>query len=262
MMHIDDDDMVLHFYGEGDDHRVVDAHLSECATCRARFDYLTSDMAALTDLAVPERDDRYGAMVWARLQPALETSRAPRLWERFVPMRPTWPGLALAGALATLVVAAFVAGRYSQSPPAPLAVSAEAPPAVVKERILLVAVGEHLSRSRVVLAELSNRSGGDPADISAEQTTAEDLIATSRLYRQTAADTGDLALASMLEQLERTLVEIANTPSAASADDLARLRDRIESQGLIFKVTVLESRVRQRQRDAVVPQATRTKTST
>ena len=98
---------------------------------------------------------------WLEVQPA-----GPSPWwscRRFL-----WPRLALAGGVAVLVVAAFVAGRYWQAPAPAAPVTAEASAAVVRERILLVAVGEHLERSRVVLAEVStNRADG--ADLTAER---------------------------------------------------------------------------------------------
>jgi hypothetical protein len=262
MRHIQDDDMVLHYYGEGDDRRAVEGHLLECAACRERFESLSSDMTTMGAVDMPERGDDYGASVWARIQPRLEAAPTRRWWASVIPARVTWPRLAFAGSVASLIVAAFIAGRYWQAPAVPPGTQAQAPAAVVRERILLVAVGEHLERSRVILAEISNRTNGEVIDLSPEQAVAQDLVATNRLYRQAAVSSGDPAMASLLEELGRTLAEIANSPSMTSADGLARLRDRIESQGLLFKVTVFGSQVKQRQRDAVAPQTIRVGAST
>jgi hypothetical protein len=119
-----------------------------------------------------------------------------------------------------------------------------------RERVLLAAVGSHLDRSRVVLTEIAHRNGGSAADIAPEQATAADLVAANRLYRQAAGRNGDAAVAAVLEDLERVLVEIANSPSPASHDDLARWREQIQTGGLLFKVTVMGARVRERQQDA------------
>jgi hypothetical protein len=117
----------------------------------------------------------------------------------------------------------------------------------VRERVLLVAVGDHLERSRMVLVELAN--AGAPAagrlDISYEQKTAEDLLESNRLYRQTAATNGDVATAALLEELERVLLEIAHSPSEVSARQLEELRRQIEDRGILFKVKVFGSRVEQ-----------------
>jgi len=174
----------------------------------------------------------------------------------------TWPRLAMGGAVAVLLVAAFVAGRSTVQPPAqPEVRRAEAPSDAARERVLLAAVGSHLDRSRVVLTEIAHRNGGDTSDISPEQATAADLVAANRLYRQAALRSGDAAVAAVLEDLERVLVEIASSPSPASHDDLARWREQIQTKGLLFKVTVMGSRVRERQLDAGASRPA-TKTST
>jgi hypothetical protein len=164
--------------------------------------------------------------------------------------------------VAALVAAAFVAGRSSvEQAPQPAALQAEAPSDAARERVLLAAVGSHLDRSRVVLTELAHLNGGGAADISTEQATASDLLADNRLYRQAALRNGDAAVAAVLEDLERMLVEVASSPSPASHDDLARWREQIDAKGLLFKVTVMGSRVRERQQDAA-PSRPVTKTST
>lgn len=263
MTHLSDDELVLLFYREGDDVPRAEAHLAECPGCRGRFGALSSSLREVDVLGVPERDASYGGRVWAQIQPRLAAERKRRTWWRSLPAMLTWPRLATAGALAVLLVAAYVAGRSSAPPTvAPEPQRTEASSASVRERILLVAVGEHLERSRVVLTEISNRNGGGPADISSEQAIANDLVASNRLYRQAAIRNGDPAVASVLEDLERVLVEIANSPSTPSHDDLTRLREQIESEGLLFKVTVMGARVWQRQRDSAAASLPGTKAST
>jgi len=48
--------------------------------------------------------------------------------------------------------------------------------------------------------------------------------------------------------LERVLVEVARGPSELEPAELESLRKRIESQGILFKVKVLGSKVRDEQR--------------
>jgi hypothetical protein len=123
---------------------------------------------------------------------------------------------------------------------------------VVRERILLVAVGDHLERSQVALIELVNTPSGTTVDISGEQQRARDLVAENRLYRQTALTTGDPAVASVLDELERVLMEIANSPSTMTAAEFSKVRSRIEQQGIIFKVNVFGQRVRERETSSAV----------
>jgi hypothetical protein len=251
MTHLSDDDLVLLFYGEGDGLHEADAHAASCAGCRARFERLTMALRAVESDPVPERGDSYGAEVWARLQPHLAAEHPRLRWWESLAAAVTWPRLAVGGALAALLVAAFVAGRSSVRPAPPSAPQqAEAPSDAARERVLLAAVGSHLDRSRVVLTEIAHRNGGAAADISSEQATASDLLAANRLYRQAAVRNGDAAVAAVLEDLERVLVEIASSPRLASHDDLARWREQIDAKGLLFKVTVMGARVRDRQQDA------------
>ncbi len=105
----------------------------------------------------------------------------------------------------------------------------------MRERVLLVAVGDHLERSQMVLVELVNANPDRKMDISDEQKWAEDLLVANRLYRQTAARTGDENVAVVLEDLERVLVEIAHSPSTLSREELAEIRKRIESQGNLIQ---------------------------
>ena len=113
------------------------------------------------------------------------------------------------------------------------------------ERIILVTVGEHLERSQMLLVEIMNADGKGPTDLSTEQQQARDLLDANRLYRQSAQRTGDPAITRTLDELERVLVEVANGPSEVSDQELNSLRKQIESQGLLFKIRVIGSKVRQ-----------------
>jgi len=146
--------------------------------------------------------------------------------------------------MAGLVVAAFFAGRFwpGQVRPAPQPIAQP-----VRERILLVAVGDHLERSQMVLLELVNSKPDGEVDISEEQQRAQDLVAANRLYRQTAARAGEAGLASVLEELERTLIEVAHRPTLLSSAEFEELRRRIEAQGILFKIRIIDSQVRQRE---------------
>jgi len=261
MTHLAEEDMVMHYYGEANDLRRAGAHLAECEECRRALDELSMTLQAMAAIEVPERDDSYGARVWSRIQPRLEVPET-RSWRQQISAFCTWPRLAAAGALAVLLVAAYVAGRSSVPPPQPEAQRARVPSDAARERVLLAAVGSHLDRSRVVLTEIAHRNGGGTVDIAPEQATAADLAADNRLYRQAAARNGDAAVAAVLEDLERVLVEIASSPSPASHDDLARWRGQIQTKGLLFKVTVMGSRVRERQQDAAAASRPASKTST
>jgi len=258
--HPSDEQLVLYFYGEADGRDAVAAHVGACSVCRATLGDLQRTLAAVDAHRIPERGAGYGAEVWARLQEHLEPAPARTWLSWFAPRR-----LALAGGLAALLVAAFFAGRYSLRPqpaqeartilqpavePAPEPAGGT-PQVQVRDRILLVAVGDHLERSQMVLVELMNRPTDGTVDISGTQEWARDLVPTNRLIRQTANEAGEQVVVDVLDDLERLLVEIANSPSRLSSAEFEQVQQRIEGRGIVFKIRVLDSQVRQREQIAV-----------
>jgi hypothetical protein len=235
MNHLSDEDLAILIPGEQPD-RAIAAHLDECAACRSRRAIL-QEMIRLVSAneGLPEREESYGRDVWARLSPNL-LDRRPTAWPSFFAPR----RLAFAGVLTLVLVATFLAGRFWRVPqPAPLS-------AGVRERVLVVALGEHLERSQAVLIEIVNAPPNGELDVTSEQARANDLLAENRLYRQTAARTSEPAVASVLEELERLLLDVAHGPSRLTPEDLASLRQRIEQKGVLFKVRVIGANLRER----------------
>jgi hypothetical protein len=193
---------------------------------------------------VPERQAGYGEAVWQRIENKLGARPARRGFRWWI-----W-----APALAMLLLSAFLVGRLSRRS------DVLASQQQVRERVLLVAVGDHLERSQMVLAELSNApEQKGRLDISDERELAAELVDDNRLYRETARTTGDTAVASVLDDLERVLLEIAHSPSEISSAQLADLQQEIESRGLLFKVRVLGSNVRDEESKPVRAQNKNTK---
>jgi len=111
--------------------------------------------------------------------------------------------------------------------------------------VLVIAVGDHLERLEAVLTELENADPHhDGVDISYEQRSAEDLLDSNRLFRQTAAADGDVVTASVLEDFENVLLEITHQPAHVSPQQLEDLRRDIKDRGVLFKAKVLGSRMR------------------
>ncbi len=259
--HLTDDDLVLHYYGEmpAADEARAESHLAACGACQGNYTQLQRVMAFVDSAPAVDAPEGFERMAWARLEPAIGTRERGWLsWFVFSPAR-----LAFAAGVVVLVGASFMAGRLLPrgAAPAPAATAAATTTTAaaartaeqVREGVLLTDVGEHLDRSQRMLVELA--SAGDHAgsiDMSLEQSRAEQLVAANRLYRQTAASTGDAAIASLLDDLELVLVDIAASPDKMSQEDLDSLRRRIESKELLFKVRVMASQVRARLQPAPV----------
>jgi anti-sigma factor RsiW len=254
IMHLTDDELVLHYYGEMEraDERRAESHLSTCGACQQNYARLQRVMAVVDSAPAADAPPGFERTAWARLQPALPAPRSRWLFG----FQPTFGRLAWVGSLVVVIAASFLAGRLVPSRSAvpgtaPAVTPASTNAEQVRERILLVDLGDHLDRSQMVLVELVSADTHGAVNISTEQARAQQLVAANRLYRQTAVSTGDTAMASLLDELERTLVDIAASPSTMTQDDLDQVRRRIESKGLLFKVRVVSSEVRDRQKAAI-----------
>ena len=252
MRHPNEEQLIAYHHGEASQRDSVRTHLAECAECRAELERIDAVLTALRVLPAPDPGEDYGARVWQQIAPRLPEKRA-RWWNSF--FSPTRSGawlapqrLAAVGGIAALVLVAFLAGRISKGPggSSPVADSGK-----VRERVLIMAVGEHLGRSEMVLVELANAEPANSTqkrvNISGEQRRAEDLLQENRLYRQTALEEGDTALAGVLDELERVLLDVAHSPDQITPAQLDNMRQRIEARGILFKVRVVGKELQQRE---------------
>ena len=264
MKHLTEEELVDFHYGEAQGRGEIEAHLESCEPCRAKYDSLKQVLAAVDAAAIPRRDESYGARVWQQLEPKLGPAPAPRQerrpafgWRAWLAPRRLVPAFAIAA----LLVAAFLLGRtWPWRQPPTVAVNPAPISQPVRERILLVAVGDHLDRSQMLLLELVNAEpekdhGAGTVDISSEQERAENLVSANRLYRQSAMRSGDKQVAGVLDELEPLLLQIAHSPSQISAAQLEEIQKRIEARGILFKVRVIGSEVRERQKKSTPPPA-------
>lgn len=246
MKHLTEEELIAYREGVATARAGIAGHLATCEECRGELERIEAVLAALDTLPVPDPGDDYGRRVWQQLAPRLPEKRKPWWQPWFEPKR-----LGALGALAAMLVIAFLAGRITKHdrPSKPDVVANREQ---IRERVLVVAVGEHLGRSEMMLVELSNAVPRDPdkkqVNISAEQRRAEDLLDENRLYRQTAMQEGDTALASVLDELERVLLDVAHTPEEVTPAQLEKIRQKIESQGILFKVRVVGRELQERQK--------------
>jgi hypothetical protein len=152
--------------------------------------------------------------------------------------------------MAALILVAFLLGRFTKGPGAGDQ-NLSANNGKARERVLVVAVGEHLGRSEMVLMELANgepEKGQKLVNITAEQKRAEDLLEENRLYRQTAVQNGDSLMASTLDELEPILLDIANSPDEVTPAQFEAIQRRIAAKGILLKVRVVHQDLREREK--------------
>lgn len=241
MSHLDEGRLILLYYGEAP--AADREHAQACAACGAACQALSRDLDAVAAEDAPPRGPGFEADLWARL--------APRLRREAASGRPRRPQAWTFAALAASLAVAFVLGRAS-APRTALPSPAAADPGA-RERIVVVAVGDHLERSAVFLVELANADPATPAGTALQGESAQALLTENRLVRQSAALTGDTGATDVLEELERVLAEVAHAAASGNEADLATVRQRIEKRGLLFKVRVLGARARGPERPEAAP---------
>ena len=234
MKHLTPEQIVLHCYGDAADGPEIESHLRGCGECRAEFDKVKAFLAEIPATPVPQPPVDLEEKLWLNLRDQLREKRPA--WRGFLaPAR--WTAI---GAVAVLVIAAFLAGRFW-----PNRVEVKKPESVQvnPERVVLVAVSDHLERSQILLVEIMNADPKDAAEFSEERQQARNLLNDNRLYRVSALQNGKPGVANLLEELERVLTEVANSPAEMTAGDVKEIRRRIQSEDLLFKIHVVGSTV-------------------
>ncbi len=240
MKHTNEEELFAYREGEMKGRETIAAHLRECGECRAELERMEEVFQALNALPVPDPGEEYGTKVWRQIANRLPERRANWWAGFFMPRR-----LMALGAAAALLILAFYVGRKT----GPKAGGEEIVDAgKIRERVLLVAVGEHLGKSEMILMELSNaqpaEAGKSLINISTTQKRAEDLVEENRLYRQTALNGGDNAMASTLDELQRVLLDVANSPAEVTPAQFESIQKRIAAQGILLKVRVVRQELR------------------
>jgi hypothetical protein len=174
--------------------------------------------------------------VWESLRPGLiPYQKKTAAWRRWA----HWRATALAVSCAMLLAVAFFGGRYWERVATKKANVAVKPQGA--QRLVLVVLTDHLDRTERLLVQLEHADSPDRAENAQLQSEARELLASNRLYRVTASNAGDPALAGALDRLEGVLAEIANDPNLSAAD-LERVRKDMNTTGILFEIRILRSR--------------------
>ncbi|MEO8382741.1 MAG: hypothetical protein ABI779_23990 [Acidobacteriota bacterium] len=247
MNHLSPDELVLSYYGEPGLGAGRAEHLQQCDVCRDELASLSVFLDRVTPAEVEEPAGDYEARTWDRLQWRLRGQRRTSgTWK-------TWLAAAAMIALAFLGGALWKSSTRRVVTSSSVATTTTAPsvdPAAhqlaeskSRDRVLLVVVGEHMGQSERVLIELTNLTASGSTDITTERDRAQDLLASNRLYRTSALQRGEESVATLLDELEPVLLQIAHAPDQVSAEELRAIQKRVEAKGLVFKLRVVRADV-------------------
>jgi len=242
MMHLTEEEMIGQVYGEGENAAAVERHLDACRQCTEAFAELQRDLSEVDRVAAPARDAHYGERVWAAIADSLPVYAVQkrRLWSSGLVK-----GLSYAAACALLVGCAFYAGRLWELKKQPTTAKVEQKAPQVKQPIPIVVVvlDDHLDRSERFLVELKHADMDSTAMASPMRDEARTLLAANRVCRKNVGQTDDPELTTALDHLDSLLADAANEPGGLNAKSIARLQDKMNSDGLLFEVRVLRSRI-------------------
>lgn len=234
MKHLGEDEFIDLYYGEAP--TAANTHLRACRDCSAKYAEFKHSMDTIEVPLVPKQGADYGDRVWETLRPQLiPYAKQTARWLGWT----EWRVAALTVSFAILLTAAFLGGRYWEQKSVTHPNLAGNPPAA--RRVVLVVLTDHLDRTERLLVELNHADLPNRTENTQLQSDARELLASNRLYRASASDAGDVALAGVLDRLEGVLAEIANDPNL-TASDLERVRKEMNTEGILFEIRVLLTR--------------------
>jgi hypothetical protein len=245
MKKISDDDLTLLYYGEQNEPALA-ASVAASPELTARFDALCAELNRVDNFAPPERGDDYGADVWRRISPQLETEqkKTAGLWKALLSVLGQ-PRFSLAGAMSLAMIAslAFMLGRQSDQPGNHLTPDPEAFPATAMAefdtgRLLTSSVSGHLEQLNLALTQFVNL----PETSAADAGRATDLLVANRLYRQAAISQGNHQLAVFLAELEPLLIELAYEAHKTSPTTRDRMQREVRNS-LLFRVRIMNKQL-------------------
>ncbi|HEU4636014.1 MAG TPA: hypothetical protein VFS41_07545 [Edaphobacter sp.] len=239
MNHISEEDLIDYYYAEAESPAAISDHLEACSECAQSYEQMVRDLQAINAVPVPQRDAEYAEGIWRSIRGSVPAYEKPRKRSGWNWLSLNWTFAAVATAC-LLLVAAFFAGRNWEhrngTTVANLSNGEQG-----RQRVVLLVLGDHLDRSERLLVELKHAEPSTEAPLQAE---ARDLLSANRLYRESVKEQ-DPALASALDHLERVLIEVSNEPAGLSQAKLDELQKEMNTDGLLFEVRVLRSRVQE-----------------
>jgi len=243
MKHLTEEEMIEHYYSEDLYKADAEIHLQACKQCSQSYAELGKLLGSVRAPEPPARSSDYGDQVWRSIQGALQPYPAKQKRSFF-----QWPQLAYAAACLLFLAGAFLAGRmweHAHTKP-----SLASNPQQTKERVVLFVLDNHLDRSERLLVQLNHAGAeGEQVDLPLRG-EAQQLLTDNRLYRQSVDRSNDPLLTAALDHLERVLLEVANSPEELSAADIARIEQEMNTQGLLFQIRVLRTKVSEQKQDA------------
>ena len=226
----------------------LEEHLARCAACREDLRILREAIDLLPGTGTPpseERDEQFWTSFPARVEERISESRRPytsfianaadRITS-FIHYNGT-PLVAGSGALALIAFALLMFRPAQETEPARAETHEGAALTPEPEAVKL---HNYLKKSRVLLVGVSNlRAGGKtPIDLSVERRESRELVHEARNLKRNSLDARS---AKLVGDLEKILIELANSDERHDVPDVEIIRSGIRHNNLLFKIRMTES---------------------
>ena len=240
MRHLAEEDLIAYQLGESADAEAIRHHLETCSACSVVSESIAETLRVFSWQAIPEPDLE---QAWTRLRGNLTVleAAAPRRsnWRPWL----LWP--ALGSALAALLLTVFLGvlphhGRTR--PPVSVQGLAVRTPGPLSAEPADPAVAAHLESAERLLTAVNHEQG--PLDTGTRE-QARTLLLKNAVYVQTAHARGDVAEASVLEDLGRVLTSLEHEPEKPKST--WRLRLEMNTDGLLLDIRILRQNDEQKQ---------------
>lgn len=213
MRHASAEELVAQYY---EYNLSVSEHLDSCAACHSEFNQLSEWLNGVRNAPAPEPDEDFEVRLWSRVRAQLpERSTSRRRWY--------WGAAAAAASLAL-----FLPRPHSRS------VTDETDAA--KNQVVQAALRDYLGQAQVLLTEVSHHNS-----TAAGKARARKLVNDGRLLKAVLRQRGDTRRVSLVNDLEPTLLTVANEPAYADASEWKHLQERVRDSDLVFKVRVVRT---------------------
>ncbi len=232
MNHLSEEELVLQYYDDSEPE--TRRHLAQCEECMAAFRKVEAFLRDLPEFEVPEPGRGWTNDLWGRIEPDLRPTLGA-----FTRMGSWGRVLATAAGLILVVAAAFLAGRYWGSEHPAERVSSPPP----SERMLALVLQDHLDRSQILLVELAHYNENPAETVGELRKEARDLLSLNRIYRRAAENSGSDFIEQTLENLERTLLQVANVPPDLPEGDFRLLLTRLDTRDLLMSLQLVRREI-------------------
>jgi hypothetical protein len=233
----------------GEETASLEEHLAHCAACREDLRILRGAIDILPrggKLPSEELDEQFWTSFPSRVEERIRAGKETRTSliadaadriTSFIHFNGT-PLVAGSGALA-LIALALLLFRPAPRPDPPADAETYAPAPITTERDA-VKLHNYLNQSRVLLIGVSNlRTGGEtPIDLSVERRESRKLVHEARDLNRHALDARS---AKLVGDLEKILIELANSGERHDVPDVEIIRSGIRHNNLLFKIRMTES---------------------